>query len=102
MAHYKPVSHWIKTLQDADPGARKQAVRILSNVGPADPTVVPALASAVQDSEVEVRREAILALLKLGPSAKSAAPALRDALADADPTVRGYAARAVRRVDGGR
>jgi HEAT repeat protein len=102
MAHYRPVSHWVLALRDPDPAARVQAVRILSNVGPADPAVLIALIGAIKDRDVQVRREAILALLKLGPAAKSATPALREAQADEDAAVREYAARALRRIDSGR
>jgi HEAT repeat protein len=102
MAHYQPVSHWIDVLQGSDAADKQQAVRILGNVGPADPRAIVALAAAVGDADVAVRREAILALLKLGPPAKAAAPALRKAQSDSDATVRAYAARALQRVEPGK
>jgi HEAT repeat protein len=102
MAHYQPVSHWIDVLQRSDAAAKTQAVRILGNVGPADPRAIDALAAAVEDADVVVRREAILALLKLGPAAKAAVPALRKAQSDNDATVREYAARALQRVEPGK
>jgi HEAT repeat protein len=99
MAHYQPVSHWVDMLQRGpDAAARRQAVRILGNVGPADPAAIDALAGAVNDYDLEVRREAILAILKLGPAAKRAVPALPKAQSDTDPTVRAYAARALQRI----
>jgi hypothetical protein len=99
MAHYQPVSHWIDVLMGSDMVAKMQAVRILGNVGPADPRAIDALTGAVGDGQVAVRREAILALLKLGPAAKAAVPALREAQADGDATVRAYATRALEKVE---
>ena len=52
MAHYQPVSHWVDVLQGPDAAGRKQAVRILGNVGPADPAAINALAGAVNDSDL--------------------------------------------------
>jgi HEAT repeat protein len=98
MAHYKPVSHWVQSLQDPSPRVRKQAVTILGNVGPADPAAIPALTAAVKDSDVTVRREAILALLKLGRHAQHAVPALTEAQNDEDPRVRLYATKALERI----
>jgi HEAT repeat protein len=101
MAHYQPVSHWIDVLEGSDAVAKTQAVRILGNVGPADPRAIVALAAAVGDADVAVRREAILALLKLGSAAKAAVPALRKAQSDNDATVRAYASRALQKVESG-
>jgi HEAT repeat protein len=100
MAHYRPVSHWVGVLRGPDAMQRKQAVRILGNVGTADPAVIPALAGAVKDADAAVRSEAVLALLKIGPPARDAVPALTDALRDKDARVRGYAAKAVERING--
>ena len=99
MAHYQPVSHWIDVLKGSDAVAKTQAVRILGNVGPADPRAIGALAGAVGDADPAVRREAILALLKLGPAAKAAVPTLRKSQGDDDATVRAYATRALEKVE---
>ncbi len=98
VAHGEPVAHWVRMLQAPDAQARKKAVRVLGNVGPVDPAVVPALAGAVKDADTAVRTEAVLALVKIGPPARDALPALTDATHDPDPTVRAYAARAIERV----
>jgi HEAT repeat protein len=95
MAHYKPVSHWIKALGSPDAKTRQQAVTILGNVGPADRAVLPALTGAVKDRDAAVRAEAVLALLKMGPRAKDAVAALTEATQDDDPKVRSYAAKAL-------
>jgi HEAT repeat protein len=73
-------------------------VEILSNVGAADPAVLPALTEAVKDRDAKVRREAILALLKLGPPAKDAIPVLTETLQDKDPQNRVYAAKALDKI----
>src|SRR5439155_16911918 len=70
LAGGKPVSHWVQALQNPDPKVRKQAAFKLGNVGPADPTALPALIEALKDRDAGVRREAILALLKCGPAAR--------------------------------
>jgi HEAT repeat protein len=100
MAHYKPVAHWVQVLQTGEPAARKQAVKVLGNVGAADPAAIPALARAVKDGEVEVRRQAVLGLLNMGPVAIQALPDLKKALDDPDAKVRAYAARAVDVIEG--
>jgi HEAT repeat protein len=97
-AHGKPVSHWVEVLQSPDAKARKKAVDVLSNVGTADPAVLPALTEAVKDRDVAVRRAAILALLKMGPAAKDATPALTEALQDKDPQTREYARKALEKI----
>jgi HEAT repeat protein len=101
LAHGHPVSHWVEALHDPDAAARKKAVSVLGNVGPADAAAIPALIRAVKDPEVAVRDEAILALLKIGPVAREAIPTLIEAQQDEDPTVRSHAAKAVARIQGG-
>lgn len=95
MAHYQPVSHWVAVLHSPNARQRVQAVKVLGNVGPADPAVIPALAAALADSDAGVRREAALALVKIGPPAADAVTALRARLRDPDLKVRTYAARAL-------
>src|SRR5437868_15259309 len=77
-AHYQPVSHWVTALKDPDAKVRKQAVRILGNVGPNDPAAIPALTQALADADAAVRIEAIVALMKIGPPAKEAIRALEN------------------------
>ena len=100
LAHGKPVSHWVQSLQDPDAKVRRKAVDHLGNVGTADPAVVPALIGAVKDGDAGVRRAAILALLKLGSAAQNAVPVLTEALQDKDPQSRDYAARALKQIQG--
>jgi HEAT repeat protein len=97
--HGKPVAHWLHALHDSDVRARKKAVEALSNVGSADPAVVPALIECLNDREASVRGAAALALLKIGPEASEAVPALRRALQDKDVKVRTYARKALERIE---
>jgi HEAT repeat protein len=95
MAHGKPIEHWLRALRDPDANIRKRAADVLGNVGPADPTIVPELASALKDPSRTVREAAVVALLKMGPAAKDAAPALVEASRDSDAKVRSHAAKAL-------
>jgi HEAT repeat protein len=99
LAGGKPVSHWLKALQNPDPKVRKTAVIKLGNIGPADAAALPAINGALKDSDAAVRREAILALLRSGPAAAQAVPELTD-LRQRDPNaqVRHYAAQAVEKL----
>jgi HEAT repeat protein len=96
----KPVSHWTEALRtSADPKLRKEAAFKLGNVGPTDPSALPALAGALQDREAVVRCEVILALVKFGPAAAEVVPALSDLRdRDPDPRVRDYAAKALEKI----
>ena len=99
----KPITHWVEALKDPDSSIRKNAVRKLGNVGPADPQVLPTVTSALNDQDREVRCEAILALLKCGPDARPAIPALTELQQkDRDPKVRDYAARAMEKLSQGK
>lgn len=98
----EPVPHWLGQAQSADPKARKKAVEVLGNVGPADPAAIPALTAAVRDPDPAVRDAAVLALSKNGPAAAGAAAALEEATRDRDATVRVHAAAALDRVRGAR
>ena len=92
----RPVGHWVQALQDPDPRLRKQAAFNLGNIGPADPTVFPALLGALRDRDAKVRCETIVALLKFGPDAKEAMPSLTNVQQqDPDARVRSYAAKAL-------
>jgi HEAT repeat protein len=96
LAGGKPVSHWVQAIRDKDPKVRKEAAAKLGNVGPADPTALPALTAALKDPDAGVRREVIVALVKCGPAAREAVPALTELRQrDPDPQVRAYAARAL-------
>jgi HEAT repeat protein len=98
LAHGKPVEHWVQALRDPDLKVRKRAADVLGNVGAADATVVPALATALKDRDRGVREATVLALLKIGPSAQEAAPALLLASKDADAKVRAYAIQALEKI----
>src|SRR5262245_38352935 len=100
-AHYQPVSHWVAALNDTDAKARKQAVRILGNVGNNDAAVIPALIQALADTDASVRIEAIIGLMKIGPPAKDAIAALENIKTkDSDAKARTYAGRAIERIRG--
>ena len=102
LAGGKPVSHWVQALQSPDARLRKQAAYKLGNVGPADPTALPALIGALKDRDAWVRREAILAVLKCGPAARDAIPALTDLQKNAsDASTRASATKALEKLQGG-
>ena len=96
----KPAGHWVEQLGvNPDAKVRKEAAFKLGNVGPADPTALPALTAALKDRDAAVRREAILALVKFGAAARPVVPALIDLRDhDRDPKVRGYAVKAVEKL----
>ncbi len=97
----KTVGHWVEALKGPDVRGRRKAVRVLGNVGAADPQVLPALIGAVKDEDPGVRAAAAAALLKMGPAARDAVPALTEACRDDDPRVREYAARALKVIQAG-
>jgi HEAT repeat protein len=100
LAHGKPLEHWLQAARDSNAAVRKKAVKVLGNVGPVDPAIVPALSEALQDRDAEVRREAVLALSKAGPAAREAIPLLTTAQKDMDPAVRSSARQALVRIRG--
>lgn len=102
MAGGKPVSHWVQALKDPNAKIRKRAAFKLGNVGPADPTVLPALLEALRDNDASVRSQAILAIVKFGPQAKAAIPVLAELQQrDRDAQVRTYAAKALEKLRDG-
>jgi HEAT repeat protein len=100
LAGGKPVSHWVEALQSSpDAMLRKEAAFKLGNVGPTDPTALPALVVALKDRDPAVRCEAVTALMKFGTAAQEAVPALtnlRDQ--DRDSKVRTYATKALEKL----
>ena len=99
LAGGKPVPYWIEALQAPDARLRKKAAFKLGNVGPADPSALPALLGALDDRDAAVRCEVILALVKFGPAARDGVPALAKLRQrDRNAQVRDYAARAVERL----
>jgi HEAT repeat protein len=104
LAGGKPVSHWVEVLHSSpDAGQRKEAAFKLGNVGPTDPTALPAVAAALKDRDPAVRREAIAALVKFGTAAQECVPALSELRDhDTDPKVRAYAAKALETLQRGR
>jgi HEAT repeat protein len=96
------VDYWIKALQDPNTTVRKAAVTKLGNVGATDASAIPALIGALKDKDPHVRCEAILALVKSGNDAKAAIGSLTDLqLHDRDGKVRDYAAKGLKRLQGG-
>src|SRR5262249_60949698 len=74
----KPVAHWLDAAKSPDARARKQAIDVLGNVGPADPAAIPALAVALKDKDARVREAAGPAPSKNATAAKDAAAPLTD------------------------
>ena len=68
----EPVSHWLETARSPDPKARKKAVDVLGNVGPADPAVIPALVAAVKDKDPAVRDRIIGQFVKAAEASAAA------------------------------
>ena len=99
----RPAGHWVEQLRASpDAKVRKEAAFKLGNVGPADPSALPALTAALKDRDAAVRGEAILALVKFGAAARPVVPALADLRDhDRDPKVRGYAAKAIEKLQAG-
>jgi HEAT repeat protein len=94
---------WAAALRDPDAKLRKKAAFTLGNIGPSDPSALPALIGALKDADAGVRCEAILALLKCGPNAKEAIPGLTEVQdQDRDAKARAFAARALQRLRGNR
>jgi HEAT repeat protein len=96
MAEGKPLSHWIKQLEEGGPQDRERAAKAVLSLGPKGAPAVPALAKALKEDKVEgVRRASAQALGKIGPSAKAAVPALADALQDKSRIVSNFSAQAL-------
>jgi hypothetical protein len=103
LAGGKPVSHWLKALQDPDPKVRKTAVAKLGNVAMVDSAALPAVLGSLKDPDAVVRREAILALLKCGPEANQSIPTLQEMKRnDPNAQVRSYAAQALEKLQEGK
>ena len=96
----QPVAHWVEELKSGNSRARKKAVDVLGNVGPADPAAIPALTRALKDPDTAVRDAAVLALSKIGAPAAEARPALEELTRDPSPTIRGHAVTALDRIAG--
>ena len=90
----RPVAEWVAALTSPDAKIRKTAALKLGNVGPADPTVLPALIAALEDRDPKVRSEVVLALVKFGPDAREAAARLEEMRRkDPNAKVRDYAGK---------
>jgi hypothetical protein len=87
---------WAEVLHAPNTKMRQKAAFTLGNIGPSDPTVLPALIRALNDADAGVRCEAILALLKYGSGAEQAISQLAMVQKkDRDAKVRAYAAKAL-------
>lgn len=100
LAGGKPVSHWVDELRTSpDAKVRKEAAFKLGNVGPTDPTALPALLEGLKDRDAVVRRESIQAIVKFGPAALDAVPALTELHQhDRDAKVREFASKALEKI----
>jgi HEAT repeat protein len=91
----KPLSQWIKALQDKDPLAKLEALNVLGQAGPPARAAVPALIGVFRDKDATflfLHPLAAVALARIGPTA---VPALEEALKDPASLVRGGAALAL-------
>ena len=66
------VPRWVAALDDADPAVRRQAARLLGQLGPAAKDAVGNLAKSLKDEDPSVRAEAARALGQIGPGARPA------------------------------
>ena len=99
LAGGKPVSYWVKALEDSDARVRKKAVDKLGNVGNADPQAFPAVLTALKDKDAAVREAAVVALPKFGDRARESLTALAEVEADdPDDGVRAKAAATVQSI----
>ncbi len=78
----------IKTLQDPDPAARRQAVATLHSMGPDAASATPALHQALSDPDQEVRLWAALTLINNKSYDKAIPPILLHELHDEKPMLR--------------
>ena len=84
---HRPVSYWLKILQDRDVRYRRWAAGVLGNVGDR-PAVVSALTEALKDKDSEVHCLAATSLGTIGPAAIDAVPALTEGRKNADDEMR--------------
>src|SRR5262249_20588229 len=98
LAHNRPLAYWVEGLEGRDVKLRRQAAKVLGNIGPVDDSIIPTLSRAVKDPDPVVRKEAILSLTKFGSKAAEALSALEDASRDRDARVRASAAKAIKAI----
>jgi HEAT repeat protein len=79
----KPLSEWVRLLEQGGPVQRKGAARVLQEAGPVAAPAVPALVKAIKEDKVDgVRAASVKVLQGIGPDAKEAVLVLADALSD--------------------
>lgn len=91
----KPLSYWVKQLDEGGPGERHIAALNIAELGAKAVPAVPALAKALQNEKVDdIRRTLALTLRRIGPceSAKEAVPPLIHMLGDKNFRIRHAAA----------
>jgi HEAT repeat protein len=92
----KPLSAWIKEMEDPDPEKRSKAAWALGDIRPKSPEAVPALIRGLKDPDAKVRVMSAQSLGWLGPIAKNAVPALIDCLKNAkDDSIKWIGAQAL-------
>lgn len=93
----KPLSTWLKELNDRDPSVRKAAAYAMRDLGPAAKTALPALFKILKDDpSPEVREWAGYALASVAPTDSGVLQALLQAMQnDASEKVRGSATAAL-------
>jgi HEAT repeat protein len=96
----RPSSYWERELRSREPAVRTNAIKELTDGGPA---AIPVLVELIENdrpsaNSSEVRWTAAATLSQMGPRARPALPALVDALQDSDPLVRLMAIKALGRI----
>ena len=81
----RPLSHWLRALQSADPETRDGALDALRPIGPEAKAAIPALVELMGSDDVFVGAPVSCLLGQIGPAAL---PALMEALSDLRPSIR--------------
>jgi hypothetical protein len=98
----RPLSAWVGDLHALAPQTRNAAAYVISGMGPAAASAVPALIERLQDSTevASVRFPVCVALREIGPAAKEAVPALTQALDDTNEDIANMARQALKSITG--
>ena len=84
----KPISFWVRQLENKDAASRQEAVDVMAVIGPEASSAMPALLKTLDDDNTAVRMATLHALRRIGPGAKPAIPKLIEALSDRDDNFR--------------
>ena len=95
-----PIPVLVRALQDSDATVRAWSAQAVGWMSRGSVEAVPALIVLLANEDEGSRNSACIALKDIGTAAKDALPALRQALSDPRPDVRGFAAQAIKTIEG--